>query len=318
MFLLLIAFPPDAFAQSKERLAAREGLVAYNRGDYATARKKFAEALVGERSEQPGQRVLLHKYAAFCAIAFNQPAEAKAHFMRALDVDPKIALDPKTVSPKILEAFNAAKAEWVVAHTVAPIPTPVPPKTVDQIGQGLPILPSEPPRGFSLEASAVSYSAFVTRRYGPISPGIQLSVWRALGNGWLDLGAGAGLRHLLDDHPTASNGALVGAPFSITTDMIPLELLGRVRRPLGNDMEMFLRAGLGADIGRSTYATVQQSTSQMDTTLAASAGAGVSRNVGKGRLVVSAGARASRHTFFAHDGNVLHGFEFLAGYEVSF
>lgn len=264
--------------------------------------------------------MLLHKYAGYCAIAFGQTAEAKVHFSRALDLDPKLSLDPKSVSPKILEAFNSAKADWVKAHTVAPIPTPPPPppaKTLDPIGRGVPP-PSEPPRGFSLEASAVAYTAFVTRHYGPIGPGIQLSLWRGMGNGWLDVGAGAGLRHLLNDHPTASNGAAVGAPYSVTIDMIPLEILGRARRPLGKDMEMFVRAGLGADIGRSTYATIQRTTSQMDTTFAASLGVGVSRTLGTGRIVVSGGARASRHTFYAHDGNVLNGFEFLAGYERPF
>lgn len=116
--------PAGANAQVKERAAAREALGAYNKGDYETALKKFQEAEAGEASLQSSERILIHKYIAYCQVAFGKREEAKAEFKMALALDPNIALDPSLVSPKIMEVFTEAKSAGAVAVST-PAPTPV-------------------------------------------------------------------------------------------------------------------------------------------------------------------------------------------------
>lgn len=101
---------PQALARA--RLAARAGLNAYQKGDYAEARTKFAEALVSEAWLQVPERVLLQKYVGFTEVAFDRRDAAKAAFKRALQYDANFSLAGARVSPKIVQVFEEARAEF--------------------------------------------------------------------------------------------------------------------------------------------------------------------------------------------------------------
>ena len=124
LLVLAILLPQLCFAQSKERAAARAGIEAYNKGDYALAMKKFKEAETGAEGLQTTERLLVFKYLAYCEIAFGKKAEAKAHFLQALELDPNLKLDATLVSPKVLVVFEEAKAA-AAAAAATPVPTPV-------------------------------------------------------------------------------------------------------------------------------------------------------------------------------------------------
>lgn len=122
LLVLAVFLPQLCFAQSTERAAARAGLEAYNKGDYALAMKKFKEAEAGAEGLQTTERLLVYKYLAYCEIAFGKKADAKAHFLQALELDPNLKLDATLVSPKVLVVFEEAKAAVAAA---AATPTPV-------------------------------------------------------------------------------------------------------------------------------------------------------------------------------------------------
>ncbi len=94
----------------------------YNNGEYESAITQLENALQYLKQLNQNEQVEAYKYLAFSYVAFGDREKAKEQFKRALDLDPKLELDPATVSPKIIKVFEEAKAEMV---TIQPPPAPV-------------------------------------------------------------------------------------------------------------------------------------------------------------------------------------------------
>jgi len=99
----------------------------YNNGEYENAINQLESALQYLKQLNKNEQVEAYKYLAFSYVAFGDKEKAKEQFKKALTLDPKLELDPATVSPKIIKIFEEAKAEMV---PVTPVPQPVqPPQT---------------------------------------------------------------------------------------------------------------------------------------------------------------------------------------------
>ncbi|MEO0185077.1 MAG: tetratricopeptide repeat protein [candidate division WOR-3 bacterium] len=96
----------------------------YNNGEYENAIKQLEDALQYLKQLNQSEQVEAYKYLAFSYVAFGDKERAKEQFKKALLLDPKLELDPATVSPKIIKVFEEAKAEMA---TVTPKPPPVQP-----------------------------------------------------------------------------------------------------------------------------------------------------------------------------------------------
>jgi tetratricopeptide (TPR) repeat protein len=94
----------------------------YNNGEYESAITQLENALQYLKQLNQNEQVEAYKYLAFSYVAFGDREKAKEQFKRALDLDPKLELDPATVSPKIIKVFEEANAEMV---TIQPPPAPV-------------------------------------------------------------------------------------------------------------------------------------------------------------------------------------------------
>ncbi len=97
----------------------------YNNGEYENAIKQLEDALQYLKQLNQTEQVEAYKYLAFSYVAFGDKERAKEQFKKALLLDPKLELDPATVSPKIIKVFEEAKAE-MAAVTPKP-PTVQPP-----------------------------------------------------------------------------------------------------------------------------------------------------------------------------------------------
>ncbi|MCX7994281.1 MAG: tetratricopeptide repeat protein [candidate division WOR-3 bacterium] len=103
--------------------------VYYNNGEYENAIKQLEVALQYLKQLNQNEQVEAYKYLAFSYVAFGNKEKAKEQFKKALSLDPKLELDPATVSPKIIKVFEEAKAEMVpvVSPPAPPSPKPVQP-----------------------------------------------------------------------------------------------------------------------------------------------------------------------------------------------
>ncbi|MEO0129320.1 MAG: tetratricopeptide repeat protein [candidate division WOR-3 bacterium] len=105
----------------------------YNNGEYESAIKQLESALQYLKQLNKNEQVEAYKYLAFSYVAFGDKEKAKEQFKKALTLDPKLELDPATVSPKIIKVFEEAKAEMIA---ITPVPQPVqptPPKPVEPV-----------------------------------------------------------------------------------------------------------------------------------------------------------------------------------------
>lgn len=100
----------------------------YNSGEYENAIKQLESALQYLKQLTQNEQVEAYKYLAFSYVAFGDKEKAKEQFKKALVLDPKIELDPATVSPKIIKVFEEAKAELAVSPP-SPPPVQQPPPT---------------------------------------------------------------------------------------------------------------------------------------------------------------------------------------------
>lgn len=146
-------------------------------------------------------------------------------------------------------------------------------------------------------------------QYGP-GPGVALTVLRRP-DSRIALGARAGYRRLLAETTFAERGGQVLPPYSVGIEAIPMEALLRLRQPFGRRIALWGQVGAGAELARSRFESVQKSASEEDLSATASASIGAVR----GRLVVEAGYRLSRHAFSLHNRDRLDGFEVTAGWE---
>jgi hypothetical protein len=116
LFVSLSVLAPRAgSAQATARVAATAGLAAYENGDYELALTRFAAAEAHEPELDTDERVVLHKFAGYCLVALGRRDEGKAEFKLALALAPELKLDEGSVSPKIVEVFNEARAELPAA-----------------------------------------------------------------------------------------------------------------------------------------------------------------------------------------------------------
>lgn len=108
---LAVIAPRPAYAQARERLAAHDGLAAYQDGDYREALERFAVAVDGIWLLDGSEQAVVKKYIAYCHLALGRPDEAKPWIRAALSLDPAISPDPATSSPKLVSAFRLVRAE---------------------------------------------------------------------------------------------------------------------------------------------------------------------------------------------------------------
>lgn len=92
----------------------------YNRGEYEQAITELEQALQFLKQLNRIDQVEAYKYLAFSYVAFGEKEKAKEQFRLALKLDPKMELDPSTVSPKIIKVFEEVKAEVTVEPPISP------------------------------------------------------------------------------------------------------------------------------------------------------------------------------------------------------
>lgn len=112
--------PAQALAPEEEALLPVDCAILDT--DESLRNARFEEALVDARrarsllrglDSQPGvaeRRARVETLSAMAEVALGRDDAARASFARALDADPLMALDPNTVSPKVLRAFEEARA----------------------------------------------------------------------------------------------------------------------------------------------------------------------------------------------------------------
>ena len=97
----------------------------YYNGEYQSAIRELENALLYLKQLKQTDQVEAYKYLAFSYVAFGDHAKAKEQFKKALMLNPELALDPATVSPKIIKVFEEAKAEMAASPVTEPV-EPVP------------------------------------------------------------------------------------------------------------------------------------------------------------------------------------------------
>ncbi len=103
----------------------------YNSGEYENAIAQLESALMYLKQLSKNEQVEAYKYLGFSYVAFGDKERAKEQFKKVIALEPKLELDPATVSPKIIKVFEEAKAEMTI--TPAPQPEPVQPKPVKPV-----------------------------------------------------------------------------------------------------------------------------------------------------------------------------------------
>jgi TonB family protein len=98
----------SAAAQGQSQPLA-EALRLYWNGEYAATLERLAPAEI--ESLEAGDRVEALKYRASSLIALGRGEEARAEFDALLAVDPGHRLDPTIAPPKVVEQFEATRAE---------------------------------------------------------------------------------------------------------------------------------------------------------------------------------------------------------------
>ncbi len=88
----------------------KKGMDSYFKGKYDEAVAEINTALEKGFKEKE-DKLKAHRFLAYTYVAKEDKEEAKKQFKKALEIDPKIELDPVYVSPKIIEVFKEAKGE---------------------------------------------------------------------------------------------------------------------------------------------------------------------------------------------------------------
>ncbi len=131
IFLLSIIIISASFAQSvsSDSLARmlERAKTYYNNGEYENAINELEDALQFLKQLKQVDQVEAYKYLAFSYVAFGDNNKAKEQFKKALALNPKLELDPASVSPKIIKVFEEAKAEMGSLQPPPVQPPPVKP-----------------------------------------------------------------------------------------------------------------------------------------------------------------------------------------------
>lgn len=99
-------------AQSRENQMIEDIKKAYDEINYTEAESKAKAALQNFERFQPAQLSEVHKYLGLIYFSQNKPDDARLHFESALSLNSELKLDPRLVSPKILEFFDQVKNMW--------------------------------------------------------------------------------------------------------------------------------------------------------------------------------------------------------------
>lgn len=103
--------PPKTEAVSAEgQKILKKGIDDYFKGSYDEAISEINMA-VEKGLSQKEDMLKAYRFLAYAHVARDENEEAKKAFTRALELDPKMELDPVYVSPKIIEVFKDVKGE---------------------------------------------------------------------------------------------------------------------------------------------------------------------------------------------------------------
>ncbi|MBI5181425.1 MAG: LysM peptidoglycan-binding domain-containing protein [Nitrospirae bacterium] len=94
--------------KDENQLLLKKGIDSYFKGNYDDAVAEINTALEKGLKEKE-DRVKAYRFLAYTHVAKEEKDEAKKQFKKALELDPKIELDPVYVSPKIIEVFREVK-----------------------------------------------------------------------------------------------------------------------------------------------------------------------------------------------------------------
>lgn len=129
---VLLAIPSYTQAKTISEVLA-DARVLYLTGEYEKALKELDRLKPYVPVMKAPDKIELYKYLGFCHIAFGKIDEARGEFQEALKINPGLALDPTTVSPKIMEVFDEVKASMPAqqpppsaAPEAKPAPSPAP------------------------------------------------------------------------------------------------------------------------------------------------------------------------------------------------
>lgn len=96
--------------KDENQLILKKGIESYFKGKYDEAVTEINSALEKGLKEKE-DKLKAHRFLAYTYVAKEEKDEAKREFKKALEIDPKMELDPVYVSPKIIEVFKEVKGE---------------------------------------------------------------------------------------------------------------------------------------------------------------------------------------------------------------
>ena len=96
--------------KDENQILLKKGIDSYFKGKYDDAVTEINTALEKGLREKE-DRVKAYRFLAYTHVAKEEKGEAKREFKKALELDPKMELDPVYVSPKIIEVFKEVKGE---------------------------------------------------------------------------------------------------------------------------------------------------------------------------------------------------------------
>jgi tetratricopeptide (TPR) repeat protein len=97
----------------------------YNNAEYENAISQLEKTLQFLGLLKRSDQIEAYKYLAFSYVAFGDTDKAKEQFKKLLALNPRLELDPVTVSPKIIKVFDETKSEMPVSFTAQPAHEPI-------------------------------------------------------------------------------------------------------------------------------------------------------------------------------------------------
>ncbi len=108
LIFLIILIPLFGYADTLSGLIVKiESL--YNQGQYKIVLENVDEVLRTTKTIPDSTMIRLYTYQAFSYVALDNKKQALVAFRYLLIINPKMELDPKFISPKIIEVFEESK-----------------------------------------------------------------------------------------------------------------------------------------------------------------------------------------------------------------
>ncbi|MBN1128381.1 MAG: hypothetical protein JXA71_05310 [Chitinispirillaceae bacterium] len=92
----------------------------YRNAEYENAISQLEKTLQFLELLKVSDRMEAYEYLAFSYVAFGDTDKAKEQFKKLLALNPRLELDPVTVSPKIIRVFEETKSEMQVSSAAVP------------------------------------------------------------------------------------------------------------------------------------------------------------------------------------------------------